>query len=317
MAAAGTAFAGPTFKGPKHMLKSHGRYDYVPIIGRKPYHWPNGTRLAVYTVLNLEVFPFGEGMGIEIAPGQPEPDIPNFSYRDWGNRVGFWRLLQLFDEFRLPATHFVNSELFDHCPQMIEAIRRRGDEIAGHGRTNAERQGTMPEADELKLIREATEVIRARTGEAPRGWMGPWVSESRVTPDLLQEAGYRYLMEWCADDAPIWLKTRRGRIVSIPYPRPTNDLPLMHRYQLTAQEYADILIDQFDEMLLQSQDTPITFCLSFHPYLSGHAFRIRQLRRVMKHIRSHADRVWFGRTGEIAEYVSRLPEGVVPGSEAA
>ena len=297
------------------MLSSHNRYRYVPITERRPYEWPNGTRLAVYTVVNVEVFPFGEGLGIPIAPAQPEPDVVNFSYRDWGNRVGFFRLVELFGEFGFPASMFLNSELFEHCPQIISAIRERGDEIAGHGRANSERQASFPEAEERKAIGEATEAIRRHTGKAPAGWMSPWVAESRVTPDLLQEAGYRYLMEWSADDQPIWLKTRAGRILSIPYPRPTNDLPMMHAYHMNPALYADILIDQFDETLRQSRNMPLSFCLSFHPYLSGHAFRIRQLRRVFEHIRRHADKVWLARTGEIAEHVAGLPKGVVPGSD--
>jgi allantoinase len=134
-----------------------------------------------------------------------------------------------------------------------------------------------------------------------------------TTPDLLQEAGYKYLMECSADDQTIWLKTRSGRILSIPYPRPTNDLPMLHAYHVTPEQYANILIDQFDEMLQQSRDAPLTFCLSFHPYLSGHAFRIRQLRRVFQHINAHSDRIWLAHTGQIADYVSTLGAGVVPG----
>ena len=297
------------------MLRSHNRYRYVPITERRPYEWPGGKRLAVFTVVNVEVFPFGEGLGIPIAPAQTEPDTVNFSYRDWGNRVGFFRLADLFGEFGFPASMFLNSEVFEHCPQIVSRIRERGDEIAAHGRTNAERQASFPEPEERKAIQEATEVVRKHTGKAPAGWMSPWVAESLVTPDLLQEAGYRYLMEWSADDQPIWMKTRGGRILSIPYPRPTNDLPMMHAYHMNPELYANILIDQFDETLQQSKQMPLSFCLSFHPYLSGHAFRIRQLRRVFQHISRHAGDVWLARTGEIAEHVAGLPVGIVPGNE--
>ena len=121
-------------------------------------------------------------------------------------------------------------------------------------------------------------------------------------------------MDWMLDDQPVWMKTRKGRILAIPYVRPTNDLPLMHRYQLTPAQYADILIDQFDEMLLQSLDTPLVFCLSFHPYFAGHAFSLKHLRRVYKHITAHGDKIWLAKTGEIAKHVAELPDGVVPGS---
>ena len=297
------------------MLTSHNRYSYSPIVERKAYEWPNGTRLAIFTALNVEAFPFAEGLGVELAPGQPQPDVVNYSWRDYGNRVGFWRLMELLDEFKIPASMLVNTSIFDECPQIADAILKRGDEIVGHGRTNAERQGGMPEEEEKRLIEEVVEILRKTTGKAPAGWLGPWVSESHVTPDLLQEAGFSYHMDWMLDDQPIWMKTRSGgRILSIPYVRPTNDLPLMHRYQLTPAQYADILIDQFDEMLVQSRDAPLVFCLSFHPYFAGHAFRLKHLRRVYKHITSHADKIWLAKTGEIARHIASLAPGIVPGS---
>jgi len=295
------------------MLKSHGRYRYLPLPNRTPYTWPNGSRLAIFTALNVEVFPFGEGMGVELAAAQPQPDVVNYSWRDYGNRVGFWRLLELLDEFNIPASMLMNTEIFNECPEIAEAITKRGDEIVGHGRTNAERQGQMPEEEERQLIQNTAAVIREKTGNAPTGWLGPWVSESPVTLDLLQEAGFTYHMDWMMDDQPIWMKTRAGRILSIPYVRPTNDLPLMHRYQITPQQYADVLIDQFDEMLRQSRNMPLVFCLSFHPYFAGHAFRLKHLRRVYEHIAEHRSGVWLARTGEIASYVSGLAPGIVPG----
>jgi len=102
-----------------------------------PYDWPNGTRLAVYVALNVEQFPFGEGLGVPVAPAQPEPDVVNFSWRDYGNRVGFWRILEMFDEFQIPLGMIINTEVFEHCPEIGAAIIERGDEIIGHGRTNA------------------------------------------------------------------------------------------------------------------------------------------------------------------------------------
>lgn len=295
------------------MLRSHDRYPYSPIVDRPAYDWPNGTRLAVYLAINLEVFPFGEGMGPELNPRQPEPDVPNYTWRDWGNRVGVWRLLEMLDAFELPTAALINTELYDHCPQILAAFRKRGDEIVGHGRTNAERQAEMNEAVEAQMIREVTERITREEGQAPRGWMGPWVNETRVTPDLLEEAGYRYVMDWAHDDQPTWLRTRSGgRIVAIPYARPTNDLPLMHGAKFPPAVWVDVLIDQFDEMLEQSRRQPIIFNLSLHPYLIGHAFRLRQLRRLLDHIISRRSALWITHPGAIADYARGLPAGVVP-----
>jgi peptidoglycan/xylan/chitin deacetylase (PgdA/CDA1 family) len=294
------------------MLKSHDRYAYVPITERPTYEWPNGTRLAVFIALNIEQFPFGEGMGVQLAPAQPEPDVLNFAWRDYGNRVGFWRLLELFDEVEMPVSMMPNSEIFDHCPQIVAAIGERRDEFIAHGRTNAERQGQMSEEEERQLIADATDTIERHTGTRPAGWLGPWVSESAVTPDLLQEAGYRYVMDWGADDQPIWLGTRNGRILSVPYPKPTGDIPMFNGYHFTPAAYGDVLIDQFDEMLRQSQRQPLVCGLSLHTYLVGQPFRIKHLRRALEHIRSHSDSIWLAHAGAIADHVAALPAGTVP-----
>jgi peptidoglycan/xylan/chitin deacetylase (PgdA/CDA1 family) len=295
------------------MLKTHGRYAYSPITRRAPYDWPGGARLAVYLAVNVEQFPFGEGLGVDLAPRQPEPDVVNYSWRDWGNRVGVWRLIEAFDEHALPATVLLNTSVYDACPEVAAAFRARGDEVVGHGRTNAERQGDMAEADERALIASTTELIARHEGRRPDGWMGPWVSESRVTPDLLEEAGYRYVMDWMADDQPMWLATRSGgRILALPYARPTNDLPALHGAKHTPADWADMLVDQFDEMLEQSSRQPVVFNLSLHPFLVGHAFRLRHLRRALAHIARHRERIWLTRAGDIARHAASLQPGLVP-----
>jgi peptidoglycan/xylan/chitin deacetylase (PgdA/CDA1 family) len=289
------------------MSRQHGRYPFSPIPERPVYDWPNGTRLAVYIAVNVETFPFGEGLGVDLAPRQQEPDVVNFSWRDYGNRVGVWRLLELLDELDLPATVLLNTAIYDDCPAVAAAFRRRGDEIVGHGRTNAERQGDMDEAAERAMIAEVTERIAREEGSRPAGWMAPWVSETWVTPDLLEEAGYSYVMDWAADDQPIWFATRSGRhILAVPYARPTNDLPLMHGAKMAPSVYADILIDQFDEMLAQSARQPLVFNLSLHPFLVGWPFRLRQLRRALVHIAAHRERVWLTTAGGIARHVAAL-----------
>lgn len=290
------------------MLRTHGRYPFSAIVDRKPYAWPNGTRLAVYVALNLEQFPYGEGMGPELNPRQPEPDIPNFTWRDWGNRVGVWRLIEALDEHAIPASLHVNTAMYDHCPRVMAAFRERGDEVLGHGRTNAERQAEMNEAAERAMIAECSERIAKEEGARPRGWMSPWINQTWVTVDLLEEAGYRYVLDWGHDDQPTWLATRRGgRLLALPYARPTNDIPLLHLGKMAPTTWADILIDQFDEMLDQSARQPLIFNLSLHPYLVGHAFRLRHLRRVFAHIARNRDRIWLTRPGAIDEYARTLP----------
>src|SRR5215469_16700516 len=145
-------------------LPSHGRYDYVPITRRPDFTWPDGQRLAVYVAVNLEHFAFGEGLGATLAPGGPHPDVLNYAWRDYGNRVGAWRLIDLLDELALLASVLVNSDIYEGAPGLAEAFRARGDEFVGHGRTNSERQGVFDEHTEAALIAEATALIAANEG---------------------------------------------------------------------------------------------------------------------------------------------------------
>ena len=286
-------------------LPSHNRYDYAAITQRPDYVWPNGRRLAVYLGLNLEHFAFGEGLGAELAPGGPQPDVLNFAWRDYGNRVGVWRLLDLFDELSLPSTVLLNSSIYDYCPDIVAPFRARGDEIAGHGRSNAERQSILSEADEAVLIAETTAAILHHEGKSPAGWLSPWIAESTVTPDLLAEAGYGYTLNWCHDDQPTWMRTRGGgKLLSVPYPQELNDIPAIVARKIEAAGFADMIIDQFDEMLAQSARQPLVMGVALHPYIVGQPFRLRQLRRALAHIAARRDDIWLCRAGDIAAHAA-------------
>jgi len=295
-------------------LPKHDRYDYSPIVERPDYSWPDGKRLAFYIALNVEHFAFGEGMGHTPTEPAPPPDARNYAWRDYGLRVGVWRIFDLLDELKLPACHLLNSAVYDHAPQITDRIRARGDEIVGHGRTNSERQADYPEAGEAALIREATDVIAQREGTPPRGWMGPWISESTVTPDLLKEAGYAYLMDWPCDDQPFWMRTRSGPILSVPYPVEINDSPAHLNRRHTAVDFKEMLTDQFDQMVELAKKQPLVMGLALHTFIVGQPYRLRQLRRALEHIVNHprAKTVWFTRPGDIASHVMALPDGMVP-----
>lgn len=288
------------------MLRDHGRYPYAAIEDRPDFSWPGAKRLAVYIALNLEHYAFGEGLREELVVGGHEPDVLNFAWRDYGNRVGAWRLKALLEGLGFPVTLLVNAELYEHAPELIAAFRAAGHEIAAHGRTNSEAQGLLPEAAEAALIAEATAAIARHQGARPRGWLGPWLSESEVTPDLLQEAGYDYLLDWCHDDQPVWMTTRSGRILAMPYPQELNDSASIVGRRVSANDFAQMMIDQFDEMLEQSQDQPLVYAVALHPYVMGQPFRLRQFRRAMEHIAARRDRLWLTTAGEIATHFMGL-----------
>ncbi len=293
-------------------LPTHGRYDYVPIRGRKVYDWPNKTRLAVYIAVNVEHFAFGEGLGAELAPGGPQPDILNFAWRDYGNRVGIWRLLDLFDDLRVPSCCLINSSIYDYCPAVPGAFRSRGDEIVAHGRTNSERQSTLGEAEERQLIMETTSVIARHEGRAPKGWLGPWIAQSRATPDLLKECGYEYLLDWCMDDQPISLETRAGKMLSVPYPQELNDIPAIAVRRASASEFADMIVANFAEMLEQAEAAPLVMGIALHPYIMGQPFRLRSLRPAIAEIAGKRDKIWLTHAGAIAAHARELAPGIVP-----
>jgi peptidoglycan/xylan/chitin deacetylase (PgdA/CDA1 family) len=217
-----------------------------------------------------------------------------------------WRCLDLFEELALPVGALINTALYDYCPEVIAAFRRRGDEIIGHGYTNAERQGDMSEAEERALIAACTERIRREEGRAPQGWLSPWISESHVTPDLLQEAGYTYLLNWCHDDQPQRFRTRRGELWSIPYPQELNDIPAIVARQNSAEEFADMIVDGYEEMLAQAAHQPLVMGIALHPYLVGQPHRLRHLRRALRHI-VQGGRAWWTTPAAIREHAAGVP----------
>jgi len=294
------------------MLRNHGRYDYSNITKRPDYSWPGGKRLAVYVAFNIEAFGFGDGKGSAIAPPDQALSHSVYSWRDYGNRVGVWRLFDMMDELGIPIEAQMNTAIYDECPDIAERLRARGDEVVGHGITNSDEQGHLPEAAERALIQDATAAITKHEGAPPVGWMSPWLSNSDVTMDLLQEAGYRYVMDWTMDDQPVWLKTRQGRILSMPYPVEVNDNRALVWLRYSSEEFADMIVDQFDEMLEQSEGQPLVCPISIHPFSIGRPYRMRQFRRALKHILGHRDRIWLTRPRDICAHIESLPPGIVP-----
>ena len=290
------------------LLPTHGRFDYLPITRRPRYRWPGGAGLAVYLGFNIEHFAFGEGLGAGIGPGSPQPDVLNYSWREYGNRVGAWRCLELFDSLCLPAAALINTALYDHCPELVAACAARGDELVGHGHSNAERQGVLDEAAERELLLQCRQQMQHHSGVLPAGWLSPWISESRLTPDLLAEAGYGYTLNWCHDDQPVPMRTRGGQpLWSVPYPQELNDIPMVIARQMDGKDFAQMIIDHLDEMLDQTRPPnapPLVMGIALHPYIVGQPYRLRHLRRALQHLAAARDagKVWLTTPGAIVEH---------------
>jgi len=287
-------------------LPTHGRYEHSSIFGRPAYDWPNGKRLAVYFALGIEHYAFNEGMVEKLVPGIPEPDVLNTSWREYGNRVGAWRVLNAFTEYRLPLAILLNTAVYDEAPDLMAACRKAGCEIVAHGYSNSEMLPGRSEPEEAAYIRGVTESIRNAEGAAPRGWSSPWIAETMATPDILAEAGYDYLLDWIMDDQPVWMKTRSGRILAVPYSHDLNDSSTVIGRNVGASEFADMIVDQFDEMLRSSADAPQVMPVILHSFISGQPFRLRALRRALDHIMKNADSIWFTQPGAIASHIQSL-----------
>ncbi|MDE4175412.1 polysaccharide deacetylase family protein [Phaeobacter sp. PT47_59] len=282
------------------------RYDWSALPDRPDFQWPDGKRLAVCICNNIEVFSYLEGMGSDSASLSAPQTTRNYAWRDYGNRVGQWYLFDLLDEFGLKAAHNFNSLLFQQCPGIAERILQRGDEFVGHGRTNSERQFDLNEEDEAALIKEATSQLTEMVGHAPAGWLSPWLINTPVTLDLLKEAGYRYVLDWPADDQPFWMKTRSGPILSVPYSIEINDSPSMIYRQESSMSFERMMIDQFDEMLHQSKKRSLVYTIVLHPFVIGQPYRLRALRRALTHIMDHRDDIWISTPGEVATHFAGL-----------
>jgi allantoinase len=286
----------------KYNYRMNSRYSFSPIVSRKAFEWPHHKRLAVYVALNVESYSLGSGLIEELLPAAAQPDVLNYSWCDYGNRVGVWRILDVLKELSIPVTLLINSHVYEHYPEIVDSFRDRGDEIACHGRTNSEQQGGLTEAAERELISEATRTLIDKGGLHPRGWLSPWISETHATPDILKSAGYTYVLDWCCDDQPVWLTTASGPLLAVPYPQEINDSSTVIGRFVTASDFADMIIDQFEEMLLQSEGPALVMGIALHSHISGQPFRLRHLRRALKHISDARGGFWLTRAGAIADH---------------
>lgn len=292
---------------------SMDRYRFSPIVNRPVYDWPDGKRLAVYVALNIEAFEFGRNPGNDFTSQPAAPFHRGYAYRDYGNRVGVWRILKLCEDFGMPLAVLANGMVYKVAPEVLEPFRKRGDEFVGHGRTNSEKQIDMDEATERAMLAEVRDTMKATEGVAPRGWLGPFISQSAKTPELLKEAGFDYMLDWWFDDQPQWFRTDNGPILAVPYPSmELNDLPAYVNRKASDSDFTRMAIDAFDEQLAESSRFPQVYSLSLHTFLTGQPHRIRQLRTVFEHIAKHRDQIWLTTPGKIADHIQSLPPGTVP-----
>ncbi|MEV6136287.1 polysaccharide deacetylase family protein [Nocardia sp. NPDC051990] len=279
-------------------------FDYNPIVDRAPIHWPNGARVAFYVGLNVEHYQV-DRPSTSIFPGTAAltPDPLNYGWRDYGPRVGIWRVIQALDKFGIRASALLNSDVAHHNPQIIAAGRERNWSWLAHGKNNSIFQADMSVDDERAYLTDIVETIERATGRRPHGWMGPALTETFHTPELLAELGLGYILDWTNDDQPYRL-TVPG-LLSVPYSVELNDNSLFLGTGLRGADFVQIVKDQLDRLYEESADSGRVMALALHPFVIGQAFRIKYLEQALAYVANHPG-IWLTTSDEIADHYSAM-----------
>lgn len=284
-------------------------FDYEPIIDRPRLDWPGGARLAVWVAVNVEHFELGRpSTSVTDFTAMFPPDPLNYSWRDYGPRVGVWRLMDLLGQLDVPVSALVNSEACEVFPRLVEKGGEAGWRWVAHGTNNSTLQTGMTVEEERAQLTAMTATIERATGRRPVGWLGPALTETYATLDLLSELGYRYVCDWGPnDDQPYPLRATPGPMVSVPYTIELNDLRVLASAAQSGQAFHDRIIDAFEVLHEESAHSGRVLCISLHPFAAGLPQHRRHLHRALAHIAGHDD-VWMTTSDEIAAwYLDHAP----------
>jgi allantoinase len=275
-------------------------YDYSPIVDRPPLAWPGGARVAFYLGLNIEHYQLDKpATSVSPATVGLVPDPMNYGWRDYGPRVGMWRLVELLDRLELTPSVLLNSDVCHHYPQIVEAGKERGWRWLGHGQNNSILHTGMDEDAERAYLREMTETIESATGRRPRGWLGPAMTETLATPRLLAELGADYVLDWCNDDQPYPLNV--DGMISVPYSIELNDITLFVGKNLSGPDYVRLVGDVLDQLLADGETAGRVMALPIHPFIVNTPSRHRYFAEALERIRG-TEGVWLTTSDEIADH---------------
>lgn len=289
--------------------RPYGPFDFVPMPKRPKITWPNNARLAFWVAPNIEFFDLREPMPDDnnqrVARDKAKiPAVYAWAHRDYGNRVGIWRIMNVMAKHGVRGTVPLNSLICKHHPEIIEAALALKWELMGHGMTNAVRLNEMPPEKEREAIRAVFDTIGNATGKRPRGWLGSGLAETWNTLDYLIEEGCEYICDWVNDDQPYFMNVNNKKIVSVPYTWESNDV-LIKSDKLTTDEFELIMRRQFDVLYREGAESGRVMCIALHPFVMGVPHRIDALDRTLEYITSHKD-VWVTTASEIMDhYVSQ------------
>lgn len=286
----------------------HQRFEYSAIARRPPIRLPNQARIAVWIVPNIEHFHYDKpAMSLTPMTAGLKPDVLNYAWRDYGVRVGIWRIMEILERQGYTASAAINSEACVHYPQIVAEGNRLGWEWLAHGENNSSLFTGMPPEIEQQIIHRVLDTIAKCTGQRSRGWLGPALTETDNTLDILADAGIGYVADWCNDEQPYRIKTRKGSIVAMPYTLELGDIPIFLTHGGTGEDFFRIVTDQFDMLYEEGKSNPRILCLALHPFLTGHPFRAKHLERALAYINRH-DAVWKTTGRELLDwYLAQSP----------
>ena len=261
------------------------RIDYSAIVDRPPLRFDGDTRLVVWPVLNLEVWEIIRPMARQVLPAPTgvtvQPDIPNWSWHEYGMRVGYWRIKEMFDRMAITPTLSINAAVCERYERVAASARDSGWEFMGHSYVQMPTQALDDE--EANLIR-SMEVCETFTGKRPVGWLGPGLTENYETPDLLTRHGIKYTGDFVFDDEPCTMTTQNGPLVTLPYSVELNDIPTMIIQHHESSYFKTKLLDNFEQLYAESAERAKFLSFAIHPYISGVPHRIRYLVEALEHM---------------------------------
>jgi peptidoglycan/xylan/chitin deacetylase (PgdA/CDA1 family) len=277
-------------------------YDYSPIVRRPRLELPKGARLAFWVGLNVEHYEIDKpATSIFGGTAMLQPDPLNYGWRDYGPRVGIWRMMDVLDKYGMRASVLLNADVCRYYPQIIEEGNKRRWAWLAHGKNNSIFEAGMSLDEERTYLTDVVRTIQQGTGQQPKGWLGPALSETFNTPEILAELGLTYLLDWCNDDQPFPLKVKAGRMISVPYSIEMNDISLFVGKSLAGADFAQEVMDQFDVLYEEGAHSGRVMCLALHPFVVNQPFRHKHLDRALEYIAGHDD-VWLATSDEIAEW---------------
>lgn len=284
------------------MKSDPGLYDYWPYRDRPKVVWPGGKRLAFWVAPNIEFYELDPPRNPSRAAWpRPTPDVAGYAARDYGNRVGHWRMMELLDRYGIRGSISLSVALIQHHPEIIQACVDRDWEFFSHGIYNTRYCYGMDEAQERAIIEDSIRTVQAATGQRISGWLAPALTHTERTLDLLAEYGLTYTCDLFHDDQPTPVKTATGRFVSIPYSLEMNDAITFNVQNMTPRRYVEILKANFDRLYAEGERSGTVMCIPLHAYLIGQPYRLEPFEEALAYITSHPD-VWVATGREIAAY---------------